>query len=71
MASTWYTIDEPRHYVALLRFLHGANQIDCGAVVVARLNNPRTLRNAEGFFIRALEKDHREPVTNVKAGSSS
>ena len=36
--------------MALLRFLHGANQIDCGAVVVARLNNPRTLRNAEGFF---------------------
>jgi hypothetical protein len=30
------------------------------------LTRSKDLRNAGGFFIRALEKDYREPVTNTK-----
>jgi hypothetical protein len=30
------------------------------------LTRAKDLRNAGGFFIRALEKDYREPVTNAK-----
>ena len=32
----------------------------------AALTRSKDLRNAGGFFIRALEKDYREPVTNTK-----
>ena len=32
----------------------------------AALTGSKDLRNAGGFFIRALEKDYREPVTNTK-----
>ena len=32
----------------------------------AALTRSKDLRNAGGFFIRALEKDYREPVTNAK-----
>jgi hypothetical protein len=31
-----------------------------------RITRSKDLRNAGGFFIRALEKDYREPVTNTK-----
>jgi hypothetical protein len=31
-----------------------------------RITRSKDLRNAGGFFIRALEKDYREPVTNAK-----
>jgi hypothetical protein len=31
-----------------------------------RITRSKDLRNAGGFFIRALEKDYREPVKNVK-----
>jgi hypothetical protein len=31
-----------------------------------QLTRSKDLRNAGGFFIRALEKDYREPVTNTK-----
>jgi hypothetical protein len=30
------------------------------------LTRSKDLRNAGGFFMRALEKDYREPVTNAK-----
>jgi hypothetical protein len=32
----------------------------------AALTKSKDLRNVGGFFIRALEKDYREPVTNTK-----
>jgi hypothetical protein len=31
-----------------------------------RITRSKDLRNAGGFFIRALEKDYREPLTNIK-----
>jgi hypothetical protein len=31
-----------------------------------RITRSKDLRNAGGFFIRALEKDYREPLTNTK-----
>ena len=31
-----------------------------------RITRSKDLRNAEGFFMQALEKDYREPVTNTK-----
>jgi len=31
-----------------------------------RITRSKDLRNAGGFFMRALEKDYREPVTNTK-----
>jgi len=32
----------------------------------AALTRSKDLRNAGGFFMRALEKDYRDPVTNAK-----
>jgi len=35
-----------------------------------QITRSKDLRNAAGFFIRALEKDYREPVTNTKPAPS-
>jgi hypothetical protein len=36
-----------------------------------RITRSKDLRNAGGFFMRALEKDYREPVTNTKPPAST